>query len=80
MRTGATLEYLSILEAYIKEKIEIMTHNYARTDAVFYVQKWVLRSLLKKIAVQKLTTEVAEFQYLKQFKSNPNSLSSITIT
>lgn len=36
--------------------------------------------MLKKIAVQKLTTEVAEFQYLKLFKSNPNALTFIIMT
>lgn len=34
----------------------------------------------KKIAVQKLTTEVEEFQYFKWFKSNPNALSFIIMT
>lgn len=36
MKTGATMEYLSLLEAYVKEKVEIMTHKYAKTEAIFY--------------------------------------------
>lgn len=36
--------------------------------------------MLKKTAVQKLTTEVADFQYLKRFKSNPYSFSFIIMT
>lgn len=59
------MEYLSLLEAYVKEKVEIMTHNYAKTEAIFYVQRWGLWRMLKKIAVQKLNTGVAQFQYLK---------------
>lgn len=39
MKTGATMEYLSLLEAYVKEKVEIMTHKYAKTEAIFYEKK-----------------------------------------
>lgn len=39
MKTGATMEYWSLLEASVKENVKKTTHDYAKTEAIFYVQK-----------------------------------------
>lgn len=33
------MKYLSLVEAYVDEKVEKMIHYYAKSEAIFYIQK-----------------------------------------
>lgn len=68
------------MDAYGEGNVQKTIHIYAKSEAIFYAQKWGLWRMPKKTAVQKLAIEVAKFQYFKWFKSNPNALPFITMT
>lgn len=38
METGAAMEYLSLVEAQVKDQVEITRRNCVKTEAIFYVQ------------------------------------------